>query len=735
MSNKKETSHVLQRIWPIELLIGVILLAVVFVIATKADIARTEEEIYDNVDYIKEQCDIYNRLNLAAETRSLMRVIESSKQVAQRIQYEKELNGTTLPDEEDLKVYAQDNFVTGILVLDESGKVKVRYCTDDLAEEGFTEELENETLLEVATFKEKNYSTRVYCEDGSYIDLAACARLDQTGVIVTYYHTPIEYAENFNLSFATLLSGYSIEKDGRIVITSGDQIIASNDEAMIGKSVDAIPVLHRIKESKGNGKLLHARESADGFSRDFGMIERGRNFYVYAYLPERAVFTTTPRNLTYTLVVYVFALAILNMVRWRTAQTYQKEQMKMQEEYAITLQSKNAQLESAVRRETKANAAKTNFLSRMTHDIRTPLNGIIGLLKIDEAHPDDQELIKANREKMLISANHLLSLINDMLQMSKLEGNEVVLAHDWMDLNQLSKDVLTIVGQRAADAGVTMVHNRNPEQVVYPYVYGSPLHVRQLFLNIYGNCIKYNKVGGQVETQLEYCGVQDGIVTYRWTIQDTGVGMSEEFLQHIFEPFAQEHVDAKSVYNGTGLGMAIVKRLIDKMNGTIEIKSKEGEGSTFIITLPFEVAEEKEHKPEKKTEGRRSIKGLHLLLAEDNQLNAEIAQMLFEDEGAEITIAGNGQEAIDQFVNHPAGTYDAILMDIMMPLVDGYSATKAIRSMKRKDAKEIPIIAMTANAFDEDAKQCLEAGMNAHLSKPLQMEIVVETIAKYCGEK
>ena len=496
--------------------------------------------------------------------------------------------------------------------------------------------------------------------------------------------------------------------------------------------MDDVLILHRIRESKENGKLLHSQKSEEGLSRDFGMIERGRNFYVYAYLPERAVYTTTPRNMTYVLVVYILALIILNMVRWKTAQSYQKEQMRMQEEYAITLQSKNAQLESAVRREKKANAAKTNFLSRMTHDIRTPLNGIIGLLKIDESHPDDQELITANREKMLISANHLLSLINDMLQMSKLEGNEVVLAHEWLNLNQLSSDILTIVGQRAADAGVTLIHNKNLENVEYPYVYGSPLHLRQLFLNIYGNCIKYNKIGGKVETQLEYCGIQDETVTYRWIINDTGVGMSEEFLQHIFEPFSQEKIDARSVYDGTGLGMAIVKRLVDKMNGTIEIKSKEGEGSTFIITLPFEVADEKEQVLEKKTEGKSSIKGLHLLLAEDNQLNAEIAQMLFEDEGAEITVVGNGQEAIDQFINHPVGTYDVILMDIMMPLVDGYSATRAIRGMKRQDAKEIPIIAMTANAFDEDAKQCFEAGMNAHLSKPLQMEIVVKTIAKYC---
>ena len=212
--------------------------------------------------------------------------------------------------------------------------------------------------------------------------------------------------------------------------------------------------------------------------------------------------------------------------------------------------------------------------------------------------------------------------------------------------------------------------------------------------------------------------------------------MSQEFLKHIFEPFAQEHTDARSVYNGTGLGMAIVKRLVDKMHGTIEIRSEIGVGSEFIITLPFEIAEEKESQSSEKSESEKfSIRGMHFLLAEDNDLNAEIAEMLFADEGAEMTRACNGQEAIELFSSHEPGTYDAILMDIMMPLVDGYSATKAIRNLDRPDAAEIPIIAMTANAFAEDAKQWLDAGMNAHLSKPLQMEIVVSTIAKCCRKK
>ena len=371
----------------------------------------------------------------------------------------------------------------------------------------------------------------------------------------------------------------------------------------------------------------------------------------------------------------------------------------------------------------------------MTHDIRTPLNGIIGLLKMEEIHPDDLELLHANREKMLVSADHLLSLINDMLQMSKLENNEIVLAQDAMDLNALLMDVVTIVEQRAADAGITLEYDKASDKILYPYVYGSPLHVRQIFLNIYGNCIKYNRIGGKVITHLDYLGTTDEMVHYRWVISDTGIGMSENFLEHIYEPFVQEHSDARSVYHGTGLGMAIVKRLIDEMNGTIQVTSQEGKGSTFVVVLPFKIAEkEKVVQPEAAT-GEASIRGLHLLLAEDNELNAEIAARLLNDEGATVQVVRDGQQAIDAFASRPQGTYDAILMDIMMPKIDGYTATRVIRSTNRQDAKVIPIIAMTAHVFDEDVKQCLEAGMNAHLPKPLQMEKVVSTIARLCKRK
>ena len=314
-----------------------------------------------------------------------------------------------------------------------------------------------------------------------------------------------------------------------------------------------------------------------------------------------------------------------------------------------------------------------------------------------------------------------------------MESGEVVPAHEVVNLNEFSNDIQAIVGKRAAEAGVSLCYNRLSDERVYPYVYGSPLHLRQIFLNIYGDAIKYSHVGGSVKTQLTCFGAENGTVTYRWTITDTGIGMSETFLQHIFEPFAQERLDARSVYSGTGLGMSIVKTLVDKMHGTITVKSAPNEGSTFVITLPFEIADAQQPAV-RETGEKESICGLHLLLVEDNELNAEIAETLLRDKGAEITVVSDGTQAIEKFTDSLADTYDAIIMDIMMPEVDGLAATRDIRAMKRPDAWRIPIIAMTANAFDEDVRHCLATGMNAHLAKPLQIDSIVQTIAELCNK-
>ena len=384
------------------------------------------------------------------------------------------------------------------------------YHTDERNVWDLYENIDAEALLDVWNFPEKTYASRVNCEDGSYIDLAAVGRTDRSGILVAYYHTSKEYCRIFVNSMEQLLTGYSVKHDGTIVISNGEEIVASNDSRLVGVSMDDNEILRTIRRRAEGSKLVRVRDGGDTGGRSFGLMEQSRNYYIYAYMPERGVFNKTPQNMLFVALTYLLVLIIINMVRWQTEKKYQKQKLQIQQEYAQRLENKNLQLEESVKRETKANSAKTDFLARMTHDIRTPLNGIIGLLKMEEIHPDDLELLHANREKMLVSADHLLSLINDMLQMSKLENDEIVLTQDAMDLNALLMDVVTIVEQRAADAGITLEYDKASDKILYPYVYGSPLHVRQIFLNIYGNCIKYNRIGGKVITHLDYLGTADG---------------------------------------------------------------------------------------------------------------------------------------------------------------------------------------------------------------------------------
>lgn len=379
-----------------------------------------------------------------------------------------------------------------------------------------------------------------------------------------------------------------------------------------------------------------------------------------------------------------------------------------------------------------ANAAKTAFLSRMSHDIRTPLNGIIGLIEVNDLHADDVELTKRNRSKAKVAADHLLTLISDILEMSMIEDREIVLENKPFNLTNLFRDVLVLANIRAAERGVTITTDGG-RNIKYPDVYGSPMHVRRVMLNLVDNCVKYNRKGGTVNCVSVLLGVKGDVVTYRFIISDTGIGMSQEFLKHIFEPFAQENDDARSNFQGTGMGMPIVKALVERMGGTISVESEEGKGSVFTIDVPFTIDREPErHRVAPLGLEDCSISGMNIMLAEDNELNTEVANALLTSEGAVVTCVPNGKEALELFCKKPAGSFDAILMDIMMPVMDGYEAARAIRVSDKRDAATVPIIAMTANAFFEDAKAAKEAGMNAHIAKPIDLAVVKRTIAECC---
>ena len=389
----------------------------------------------------------------------------------------------------------------------------------------------------------------------------------------------------------------------------------------------------------------------------------------------------------------------------------------------------------ALESEKKANQSKSDFLSRMSHDMRTPLNGIIGLMDICMKHPEDRTLVDSSRLKARVAADHLLSLINDTLELSKLENEEAKLAKENFYLPKLLHEVETIAQMRADEECITIRFMDDPYSIPYPNLIGSSLHVKQIFLNLITNSIKYNRKNGSVDCCLKEEKESDERVLLDVTIKDTGIGMSEDFLKNIFQPFVQADQGARSQYKGTGLGMAIVKELLDRMGGSIEIDSVENQGTSIHVVIPFEIAEEPAVVQEMSELSKENLSGCRILLAEDNELNREIAAFLLKDEGISVTEAEDGRQALECFLKMPDGYYDAVLMDIMMPVMDGYQAAMAIRGSGKQDAEMIPIIAMTANAFAEDKRKTMEAGMNAHLSKPLNVPELMDTIRKFCAGK
>ena len=445
-----------------------------------------------------------------------------------------------------------------------------------------------------------------------------------------------------------------------------------------------------------------------------GIINAGESLSASSYSPtsysaqESDTFQFVYRNRTAIATVLIFALLASIVVLVWSLQRARQERQKAD----------------------AANAAKTAFLTRMSHDIRTPLNGILGLIEIEELKEGDVQVARESRAKARVAANHLLSLINDILEMGKIEDRKLTLEHAPFNLKELCDNTLVLCKLRASDNGITMQDNSLP-YATGPYMIGSPTHIRQIMINLLDNSIKYNKHGGSVTFSSKTKPLDNGRALFCFSVSDTGIGMTPKFLKHIYEPFAQEGDDARSKFQGTGMGMPIVKSLVELMDGTIEISSEVGVGSTFNVQIPLDIDKNPQAREGANEQANNcSLAGMNILLAEDNELNAEIAQALLESEGIVVTRAADGNETVDLYVGRPAGSFDAILMDIMMPGMDGYEATRAIRLSEKADAADIPIIALTANAFAEDAKAAHDAGMNAHLSKPIDFNKLKNMLAR-----
>ena len=699
-------------------LLFVLLMGSVITLSARTDLVSAERHLFSLVDYTSKQCDAYRMSIMASETRGLIRLIDEVKQTARDIQY---LGGPT--DENMLRGMTLDHYLSGILLLDRAGDVVVSYAKEPALEAILAAELEKSALLDTADHPLKTYAARIYTADGAHIDMAAFGQLDGNGVVVAYYKTPLAYISHYSSDFSTLLDGHQSERDGTIVVTDGTKVLTSNDKSLVGLTTDDIPVLRSIDAHGKNGEMLMVGSGDNSPRKSFGMIQRGRTYHVYAFLSERAIFGTTVSNVMVALGFYVGMILLVLLFQGKTAQGYHEQQLARDREY-------QAQLKEEARRADRANAAKTEFLQRMSHDLRTPINGILGLVEIGEYYREDPETQIECRRKIRDTSHLLLELVNEVLDMGKLESGELVLEEIPFDLIPLLDAVGVPLEQTAASRGIRI--EWLPREVQHTALVGSPIHLKRLLMNLLSNAVRYNKDNGSVTLSCRELEDKGNTAWFEFTCADTGIGMSEEYQQHLFEPFTQEHCTARSTYGGTGLGMPIAKSLVDKMGGEITFTSRPGEGTTFRVILPFRICQPGELPPQAaKAPAPDDLQGMRLLLVEDNTLNMEIAAFMLESAGAELTQAQNGQEALDIFRESPAGFFDAILMDVMMPVMDGYQATRAIRALERPDAAAVPIVAMTAHAFADDRKRAYEAGMTAHLAKPLESAVLIRTLQRW----
>lgn len=707
-----------KRLWTLSIVGCVIVVLTVLFVSIKVETNNVKNRIHSTIEYIRDQYSMYNSFNDAVEAKSLVRMVEKVQQTARNFKADDQAL-----EKEHLKQYAVEQKLTGIIVLNDKDQQIAQYHMGSRFQKVMDYVMEKETLRDVKKYPQKSYMARIDLKNGGYIDLASYGSIDAKGTIIGYQYIKAEYAKNSELTIKNVLAGYKQENDGTIVITNGNDIIASNDKKLINTKAQNNPVVNEIRKSVKSGQFAVIQ---NGIKRYFTSLDKGRNYYIYMYAEDRDLVKTLTSNIGIALILYGIFVTILMTIKAKSNQQYELIQKQREEEY-------KKELEKSAREAKKANIAKTEFLQRMSHDIRTPINGIRGMVEVGDYYKDNLVKQAECRKKIWEASGFLLELINEVLDMGKLESEEVILEERSFNFFGLFKEIRMVIEKQAKERGIQIIVHKY--RVIHENLIGSPLHVKRVVMNILTNAIKYNKDNGKIIMEFQEVQEDQDTVRIQFKCKDTGIGMSESFQKKIYEPFAQEKVGARTVYGGTGLGMPITKSLVEKMGGTISFESEQDVGTTFDIEIPFQIDHNKQCEEHKKKEVKEtSIKGVNVLLAEDNELNMEIAEFVLESAGAKVIKAFNGKEALEIFKASEQGEIDVILMDVMMPVMDGLEATRYIRRSNKENARDIPIIAMTANAFTEDRRRVLEAGMNEHLAKPLESEVLIEMIAKYCGK-
>ena len=709
--------------WPLIALLGITLSVVAGMASYGYTTAQAEKRFADVVDYVATQSLSYDAFNSAYATKNLIRVMEIAGEAARDMERDGSADGVTLEQ------YTDQFNVSALIVMDASGNLVAESSTDDVNYESLATYLKEAPVLEVASYPLKSYSARITLADDSIADIGCVARQDGDGIVVAVRHQSAKAVASNTLKLQSLLDGYETIDSGDIVIENDGKVVATNAVEPTVLGVFELPatdslIVDGIKERCPAGEARLVNIGGEWYLGSYG---KAREFYVYTYAPAQHYFEVVAAVVASVLVLYGGAIAAVVMVGRRADRRHLTDLLQQERDYGD-------KLAKAAREASSANSAKTEFLRRMSHDLRTPINGIRGMVEVGDANAEDLQKQTECRSKIWTASGLLLDLANEALDMSRLESGQVDLDPVPTNLVALNNEVRDILERQAEERFVTIVCDQ--QGLEHPYARVSVTHLKRLLVNIAGNAVKYNRQGGYVRLVCREVEPVDGVPVYEYTIADNGIGMSEEFQQHLYEPFSREEQQVEGASSGTGLGASIAKQLVELMGGTMSFMSALGQGTTFTIRLPFKKCKRSEIPQVVRVDAGvgNALQGLRVLLVEDNDLNAEIAQFTLDRAGAIVTHAKDGESAVEAFAASAPYEFDVVLMDIMMPGIDGLEATRQIRALNREDATTTPIIAVSANAFADDRRLSREAGMNAHLSKPVSSQELVEALAHIAAD-
>ena len=762
--NKKKRARANSIFWAVSLTVGVLLFGMVFVMSKHQDELECREQLVTAFEFFKAQTSAYSKYNDTAVAKSLVR--ESAAVHA--------LQDCALDaSEAELRQVTEKLWMTGVALLDPEGQLISEYTQDGVGYEAIRDGLPEVATLGLLEAPDKTYVKRVELRDGSYSDAALHALSSGDGIILAYRHTKEAFAQKSVLSMQTLLDGYDRNTVGTFLLVRSNVVEASNDPAMIGVDVTGHGMLRGIRAANQSEKLTYVLDGRG--AKYYGMYTHGRDFVLYAYVPARNIYRSTMPNLAVLLILYIVVLAMIQGFRWNAEQKFKQRELAAAQAYQASLEQKNRELEIAVRQEAAANRAKRDFLFNMSHDIRTPMNAIIGYTTLAETNLTQPAKVADYLRKISTASQHLLSLINDVLDMSRIESGRVVLEQKPVHLPTLVQDVRDIIQSNITAKGLAFTVDLagvRDENVI-----GDPLRIQRILLNILSNAVKFTPSGGSITLRVvEKSGAPDGLdsrgvsdaqgepalvnpdgraaggvsdgdgeatsmapaeagandaplryAEYEFHVRDTGIGMSAEYQKHIYEQFSREETSTVSKTEGTGLGMPITKRLVEMMDGSIDLVSAPGQGTEFTVHLRLPLA----GKPKEETPvADPAFAGMRLLVVEDNELNMEITTTVLEEAGFIVDQAENGEVALEKIATAAPGEYALVLMDIQMPVMDGYETTRRIRALPDPAKAQIPIVAMTANAFAEDRENALAAGMNEHIAKPFDIHTLLWKLAE-----